>query len=160
MKPRKVVVALDSSTKEATYTIDWIIENFLNPERDDVHLVSALSLSSDFEATELEMNVDYAAEYIMNWEKEIEKKTQDSLDEYLQKLKAANIAAKVEIIKSKTDTRNIILDYTQKEKADILIMGSRDLSTWKRLFVGSFSDYCQQNAHCPVLIVKGLQRTL
>lgn len=52
-KQRKVVVALDPSSEEAPYTIDWIIDNFLIPERDEVHLISALCLNSDFDVTEL-----------------------------------------------------------------------------------------------------------
>ncbi|CAG8515891.1 1319_t:CDS:2 [Ambispora leptoticha] len=154
MSRRKVVLALDPASEEANYTVEWIIENFLKPEKDDVYLVSALPLTSDFEATELGMNINYAAEYIMNWEKEIEQKTRDSLQEYVNKLQLSNISVTLEIVKSKIDTSNVIVDYTEQMKADVLIMGSRDLSTWKRLFVGSFSDYCQQHAHCPVLIVK------
>ncbi|CAG8636841.1 9825_t:CDS:2, partial [Ambispora gerdemannii] len=128
---RKVVVALDPSSEEANYTVDWIIENFLKPEKDDVYLVSALLLTSDLEATELGMNINYASEYLMNWEKEIEQKTRDSLQEYVNKLQLSNIAVSFEIIKSKNDTPNVIVDYTEQKKADVLIMGSRDLSTWK-----------------------------
>ena len=50
---RKVVIALDPSSDEALYTIEWIIENFLRPEKDNVHLISAISLNSDFDADEL-----------------------------------------------------------------------------------------------------------
>lgn len=50
---RKVVVAIDPSSDESLYTIEWIIENFLKPEKDDVHLISAISLNSDFDADEL-----------------------------------------------------------------------------------------------------------
>jgi len=50
---RKIVVALDPSSEETSYTIDWIIDNFLRPERDNVHLISALCLNSDFDTTEL-----------------------------------------------------------------------------------------------------------
>jgi hypothetical protein len=52
-KQRKLVVALDPSSEEAPYTIDWIVDNFLIPERDEVHLISALCLNSDFDVTEL-----------------------------------------------------------------------------------------------------------
>ena len=52
---RKVVIALDPSSDEALYTIEWIIENFLRPEKDNVHLISAISLNSDFDADELGM---------------------------------------------------------------------------------------------------------
>ncbi|GBC00002.1 hypothetical protein RclHR1_03700009 [Rhizophagus clarus] len=158
-KQRKVVVALDPSSEEASYTVDWIIGNFITPERDEVHLISALCLNSDFDVTELGMNINYAAEYAANLEKEVEQKTNDAMQPFAKKLEAANIKCEIEIIKSEADSRNIVVDYTEKEKADVLIMGSRDLSTWKRLFLGSFSDFCQHNAHCPVLIVKGPRKS-
>ncbi|CAI2189980.1 5021_t:CDS:1, partial [Funneliformis geosporum] len=50
---RKVVIALDPFSDEASYTIDWIIDNFLKPERDDIHLFSALGLNLEFDTTEL-----------------------------------------------------------------------------------------------------------
>ncbi|RIA84802.1 hypothetical protein C1645_783372 [Glomus cerebriforme] len=158
-KQRKIVVALDPSSEEASYTIDWIIDNFLITERDDVHLISAICLNSDFDITELGMNINYAAEYAAELEKEVEQKTADAMQPFAEKFEAAKIKCKVEIIKSVTDSRNIVVDYTEKEKADVLIMGSRDLSAWKRLFLGSFSDFCQHNAHCPVLIVKGPRKS-
>uniref|UniRef100_A0A1D1XVA6 Universal stress protein MJ0531 n=1 Tax=Anthurium amnicola TaxID=1678845 RepID=A0A1D1XVA6_9ARAE len=154
-KQRKIVIALDPSSEEASYTVDWIIDNFLMSERDDVHLISALCLNSDLDITELGLNVNYAAEYAANLEKEVERKTSDAMQPFAKKLEAANIKCKVDIISSNNDSRNIVVDYTEKEKADVLIMGSRDLSTWKSLFLGSFSDFCHHNAHCPVLIVKG-----
>ncbi|CAI2199647.1 15047_t:CDS:2, partial [Funneliformis geosporum] len=109
------------------------------------------------------MNVNYAAKYVVDLEKEVAQKTNDAMIPFVNKLKAryeshnnaeANIKCQVEIIKSNLDPRNIVVDFTEKEKADVLIMGSRDLSAWKRFFLGSFSDFCQQNAHCPVIIVK------
>jgi len=154
MSRRRIVVALEPTSEEAPYTVDWIIGNFLRPESDDVHLVSALNSDSDLESTDLGLNVNYAAEYIMKREEEIEQKTRDAMQPYAEKLQAANINSTVKIIKSKSDSRNVIVDYTEREKGDVLVMGSRDLSMWKRLFLGSFSDYCQKNAHCPVLIVK------
>jgi len=54
-KQRKIVIALDPSSEEASYTVDWIIDNFLMSERDDVHLISALCLNSDLDITELGM---------------------------------------------------------------------------------------------------------
>ncbi|CAG8555787.1 6402_t:CDS:2 [Paraglomus brasilianum] len=155
---RKVVVAIDPSSDESLYTIEWIIENFLKPEKDDVHLISAISLNSDFDADELGLYTMSVTEEIMQIEKEIIEKTRESMNEFLERLQAANINARVEVLKSLSDSRNIVVEYTENERADVLIMGSRDLSTWKRLFLGSFSDFCQQNSHCPVLIVKKRQK--
>lgn len=62
---RKVAVALDPGSEEMEYTIDWIIENFLKPDRDDVHLVSALHLNSEFDVTELGKKINQLYYYIV-----------------------------------------------------------------------------------------------
>lgn len=59
-----------------------------------------------------------------------------------------------EMVVGRGETRDEIVDYVQSVKADMLIMGSRDLGALKRTFIGSTSDYCVHHCHCPVLIVK------
>jgi nucleotide-binding universal stress UspA family protein len=59
------------------------------------------------------------------------------------------------MIVGRGETRDEIVDYVESVKADLLILGSRDLSTLKRTFVGSTSDYCVHHCHCPIMIVKG-----
>lgn len=51
--PRKVVIAIDPSTDEGQHTADWAIDNVLDPSRDQLEIVSAISLDSEFDATEL-----------------------------------------------------------------------------------------------------------
>lgn len=52
------------------------------------------------------------------------------------------------------EVRDEIVDYVESVKADLLVIGSRDLSTLKRTFIGSTSDYCVHHCHCPVMIIK------
>jgi nucleotide-binding universal stress UspA family protein len=47
-----------------------------------------------------------------------------------------------------------ILQYAEDKKHDLLITGSRGLSTIREFFLGSVSHYIVQNAKVPVLIVK------
>lgn len=60
-----------------------------------------------------------------------------------------------EMVVGRGETRDELVDYVESVNADMLILGSRDLSTLKRTFIGSTSDYCVHHCHCPVLIVKG-----
>lgn len=47
-----------------------------------------------------------------------------------------------------------IVSVAEKEKADLIVMGSRGLGGFQRFFLGSVSDGVLRHAHCPVLIVR------
>ena len=47
-----------------------------------------------------------------------------------------------------------IIRVAEEEEADLIVMGSRGLSEWKALLLGSVSDHVLHHAHCSVLIVR------
>lgn len=47
-----------------------------------------------------------------------------------------------------------IVRVAEEQKADLIVLGSRGLGTFKRLRLGSVSDGVLHHAHCPVLIVR------
>lgn len=47
-----------------------------------------------------------------------------------------------------------IIEIAEKEKADLIVVGSRGLGTIKGVFLGSVSQKVTYHAKCPVLIVK------
>jgi len=47
-----------------------------------------------------------------------------------------------------------IIEIANKEKYDLIVVGSRGLSRTKRFFLGSVSDDVSHHAHCSVLIVR------
>src|SRR5699024_5698049 len=47
-----------------------------------------------------------------------------------------------------------IIDVTKKNNTDLIIMGSRGISGFEELFLGSVSHYVVQKSDCPVFIVK------
>lgn len=52
------------------------------------------------------------------------------------------------------DPGNTIIQYSQENDIDLIVMGSRGLSGMKELFLGSVSHHVVQKSKCPVMIVK------
>ncbi|XP_010266116.1 PREDICTED: universal stress protein PHOS34 [Nelumbo nucifera] len=53
------------------------------------------------------------------------------------------------------DPKEMICDFTENLKADLLVMGSHAYGPIKRMFLGSVSNYCTNHVQCPVIVVKG-----
>ncbi|KAI3842054.1 hypothetical protein MKW92_018797 [Papaver armeniacum] len=52
------------------------------------------------------------------------------------------------------DPKEVICDFADKQHVDLLVMGCRPFGPIKRMFLGSVSNYCTNNAQCPVIVVK------
>lgn len=65
----------------------------------------------------------------------------------------ANVEKKVVI----GEPKELICETTSKLQADLLVMGSHSYGALKRMLLGSVSNYCLNNAKCPVTIVKSSQ---
>jgi nucleotide-binding universal stress UspA family protein len=78
-------------------------------------------------------------------------------EEYLNNVKAKanekNIQVKTEIISSK-DISGCILDFAKENNIDLIVIGTRGRSGFKRLLLGSVASHVTTYAHCPVLVVK------
>lgn len=71
------------------------------------------------------------------------------------KEKAINSGVKnVEAVNIEGDPATAIMDYAGKAGADLIVTGSRGLSTVKRIFLGSVSSRIVHEAKIPVLVVK------
>ncbi|XP_039142816.1 universal stress protein A-like protein [Dioscorea cayenensis subsp. rotundata] len=54
----------------------------------------------------------------------------------------------------KGDPKDVICSEVKRVKPDILIMGSRGLGPFHRVFVGTVSEFCVKHAECPVITIK------
>lgn len=59
------------------------------------------------------------------------------------------------IVKTSTkDCGYIISDYINQDPPDMLMLGSSNKEGIQKFILGSVSDHCLHNCHCPVLIIK------
>ena len=64
------------------------------------------------------------------------------------------IKVKTEVVVTVISVVEAILSYAEKEDIDLIVVGSKGRSGWKKLILGSVASGISTYAHCPVLIVK------
>lgn len=83
---------------------------------------------------------------------ELDMQRRKKLQPVEETLAAENIKFKVEILHGTPGPA--IVEYANKEKFDILVIGSRGLNSLQEMVLGSVSHKVVKRANCPVLIVK------
>ncbi len=64
------------------------------------------------------------------------------------------VRTQVEIDYPPESVGSAILDTARREKPDLIVLGSRGLSSIRGMLLGSVSNRVVQNAPCPVLVIK------
>jgi nucleotide-binding universal stress UspA family protein len=137
----KILVAVDGSD-ESMYAADLAtsLSKEHNAELYALHVIHAdIDLFGPHETSE----------FITSMKNEGEK--------YLNKVKLKanqkNIQIKTEIISSMNISGGI-LDYAEENNIDLIVIGTRGRSGFKKLLLGSVASHVITYAHCPVLVVK------
>ncbi len=73
-----------------------------------------------------------------------------------EKAEKFNIQSKTEVLMSPqtTGTGEAIINYAEKEKVDLITIGTRGRTGIRRMLLGSVASGVVTFAHCPVMIVK------
>jgi nucleotide-binding universal stress UspA family protein len=160
-KVSKILVAIDGSEmsmRAAAYAID--IANIKGKEEENVQLIGLTvidltNLSYSFFAT---ASGYYEAEKL----EEKRKEAQQLLDK-VGKLAVkenntnnnVNIQFKSEIIEDPISRiGSSIVDYAERENIDLIVIGTRGRTGFKKMLLGSVASDVVTYAHCPVMVVK------
>jgi nucleotide-binding universal stress UspA family protein len=160
-KVSKILVAIDGSEmsmRAAAYAID--IANIKGKEEENVQLIGLTvidltNLSYSFFAT---ASGYYEAEKL----EEKRKEAQQLLDK-VEKLAVkenntnnnVNIQFKSEIIEDPISrVGSAIVDYAERENVDLIVIGTRGRTGFKKMLLGSVASDVVTYAHCHVLVVK------
>lgn len=65
-----------------------------------------------------------------------------------------NIQLKTELINSQRPVDYVLLEYAEKENIDLIIVGTRGRSGFKKLLLGSVASEVVKYSHCPVIVIK------
>ncbi|MDW0342419.1 MAG: universal stress protein, partial [Nitrososphaeraceae archaeon] len=76
------------------------------------------------------------------------------VDKVKQKAKEKGVIVKTDVIVGISSVVKEIVEYADKNKVDMIVVGSRGLSGIKKMLVGSVASGVVTYAHCPVLVAK------
>jgi nucleotide-binding universal stress UspA family protein len=76
------------------------------------------------------------------------------LEKFSHKAKTDNIELKTELINSHRPVDYVILEYAEEKNIDLIVVGTRGRSGFKKLLLGSIASSVVTYAHCPVMVVK------
>jgi nucleotide-binding universal stress UspA family protein len=146
---RKILVAVDGSKPSlnaSTYAIDLAKRN--DAELIVLYIVSPIPFISDSQ-------FGYAN---IGGMKEIDTigKEIGQLEVNKVKLKATKkkVRVKTDVLIKYTSVVKEIVEYQEKKKIDMIVIGSRGKTGFEKLLLGSVANGVVTHAHCPVLVVK------
>ncbi|KAJ3237654.1 hypothetical protein HDU78_003990 [Chytriomyces hyalinus] len=132
---RIIVVALDGShhSSKAFY---WSINNLIKTSNGVENKLALISCTSN--------DVSEGAR----------SRAEALLRSHMSLVKEAGLVLPIRAFLVKGDPREAICDMVDKLQADVLVVGTRGLTNFKRVVMGSVSEYLTKNANCSVLVAK------
>lgn len=76
------------------------------------------------------------------------------VDKVKQKASEKNVKVKTDVVIGISSVVKEIIEYAEKNRIDMIIIGSRGLSGIKKMLLGSVASGVVTYAHCPVLVAK------
>jgi nucleotide-binding universal stress UspA family protein len=143
---RKILVAVDGSNPSfnaGAYAIDLA-------KKHDAELI-VLFIVSPVPSSQFE----YANIGRMKEIETIEmEKAQQEVDKVRQKAIEKKVSVKTAVLLKYTKVVKEIVEYAEQMKIDMIVIGSRGMTGFKKILLGSVASGVVTYSHCPVLVVK------
>lgn len=151
----KILVAVDgseTSLRAADYAIEIAAENNNAILLIAIHVFPSqigYAYSSDIYGFATPTSISELLE-------DIKKEAEKWFDQIKQKTNDINkkIQLKTEVIATDRSTAGAIVEYAEHKNIDLIVIGTRGRSGFKRMLLGSVASGVVTYAHCPVLVVK------
>ncbi len=151
----RILVAIDGSTS-SIHATDYAIEIALKNSSQlfilyviDAYEYSRLSSSIVLAPT-------FGSEKYLEEKNEAEKLMNKIKERFRLKVKDNTKfkEPKTEIVEGVKSVATTIMEYAESENIDLIIIGSRGRTSFKKLLLGSISSNVMKNAHCAVLVIR------
>jgi len=142
----KIIVAIDGSDhsiRAAEYAL-----NLAKTYGAELNAVTVTSVPESYHSKQEEVlehssGISESSEDAKRW-----------FEKFNEKAKENNIQLKTELISSHRPVDYVLLEYAEKENIDLIVLGTKGRSGFKKLLLGSVASGVVTYAHCPVLVVK------
>jgi nucleotide-binding universal stress UspA family protein len=85
---------------------------------------------------------------------EKEKAQQEVVDKVKQKATEKKVSVKTDVLIKYTSVVKEIVEYAENNKVDMIVIGSKGMTGFKKLLLGSVTSRVVKYSYCPVLVVK------
>jgi nucleotide-binding universal stress UspA family protein len=147
----KILVAIDGSQPSidaANYAIEIAKKN----SNSQLIALTVLDISTP---RRLSSSFITAPTYGLKELEEQRKQAQKWLESISKKVEVEkNIQYKAEIIEGSISVEGTIVDYAESENIDLIVIGTRGRSGFKKMLLGSVASKVVTYATCPVLVIK------
>ncbi|KAJ0111432.1 hypothetical protein Patl1_02760 [Pistacia atlantica] len=159
-EPTRILVAVSESTIKgyphasisSTGAFDWTIEKIVRSNTPGFKLLFLHVQVPDEDGFD-DMDSIYASpEDFRNMRHRDKVRGIHLLEYFVNKCHEIGIACEAWI--KKGDPKEVICREVQRIHPDLLVVGSRGLGPFQRVFVGTVSEFCVKHAECPVITIK------
>jgi nucleotide-binding universal stress UspA family protein len=148
---RRILVAVDGSKP----SMDASIQAIDIAKRYDAELIALYVVSPDIRYNYLE---DVITPRLPRALKDVMmiamQKGERHVDKVKQKASEKNVKVKTDVVIGISSVVKEIIEYAEKNRVDMIVIGSRGLSGIKKMLLGSVASGVLIYSHCPVLVTK------
>jgi nucleotide-binding universal stress UspA family protein len=148
---RRILVAVDGSKP----SMDASIQAIDIAKRYDAELIALYVVSPDIRYNYLE---DVITPRLPRALKDVMmiamQKGERQVDKVKQKASEKNVKVKTDVVIGISSVIKEIIEYAEKNRIDMIVIGSRGLSGIKKMLLGSVASGVLIYSHCPVLVTK------
>lgn len=147
-----ILVAIDGS-EPSFDAVDYAVSiaELYNSQLTALYVVSA-RVNNDFDS---DMPVDKMPDQIKKIMNEAKIESEPWFDRIRREIDNESlINFRTKIVLSSAKVSEVIVNFSENAKVDLIVIGTRGRSGFKRLLLGSVASDTVTYAHCPVLVVK------
>ncbi|CAN5588164.1 universal stress protein [soil metagenome] len=148
MPIRKILVAVDGSNSSINASANAIdlAKNF-KAELIAIHVIYRVFIPYEVGQSQRTVMLQEVTRKEM-------KKGKEHVEMVKQKAIKKKVSVKTDVIIGVRSVVKDIVDYAEKNKIDMIVIGSRGITGFKKLLLGSVANGVVTHSHCPVLVVK------